>query len=426
MLKYIKRLEYKADKIEFIGKDSKTVAEFTSKFSDTLKLKGKYELQADLNADGHSITNVGEIVSKGDVYIQNGGILKVGYNSNLGTNEVEVLRIEKSSGEWSSPLTHTTRTEEGYEDSSGIWRFRVHSWDYGAGLQIYNEGDDKVYWFADVRTTTVKQRMNLVPYDDNTYNLGSESLRWANIYCKRFGSGSLKDIDDAVECNSSIKFSGHCYSLFENPTHTMPWGDVIRYGGFIIRHHDTEVNGNRGAEISSWDARSLVFFSFNENDGWSFVKVDRTNKTMEEVLFIGVDGHPVRQVKGGVELGFDGNNCYVNAYPQDDNDRILYLSARRHVGDGKGASDFVLLKPGGHFVPNEDNAQNLGESSKRWANVYAVNVVTGDVKFDNKWKITEYEEDGKLIDGLRVLNAKGEEVLRITNEGVWFKGKKIA
>ena len=76
--------------------------------------------------------------------------------------------------------------------------------------------------------------------------------------------------------------------------------------------------------------------------------------------------------------------------------------------------------------PNNDNVHSLGSSSLRWANVYAVNIYAGDINLDNKWRITEYDENGKLMNGVRILNDRGEEVFKITEDGVWFKGKKIA
>jgi len=38
----------------------------------------------------------------------------------------------------------------------------------------------------------------------------------------------------------------------------------------------------------------------------------------------------------------------------------------------------------GYIRPNTDNAQDLGSSALRWANVYAVNVITGDLCFEEK------------------------------------------
>lgn len=77
------------------------------------------------------------------------------------------------------------------------------------------------------------------------------------------------------------------------------------------------------------------------------------------------------------------------------------------------------------FVPYTDNAFDLGNSTLRWANLYAVNVVQGDSIFANDWRITEKDDNGEMIDGLIFRNPQGEEVLRITNEGLFFKGQKL-
>ena len=78
------------------------------------------------------------------------------------------------------------------------------------------------------------------------------------------------------------------------------------------------------------------------------------------------------------------------------------------------------------ILPLADNTYDLGSSGLRWRNIYVVNTYTGDVVFQNGWKITEYDENGKLMDGLRILDKNGEEIFKITEDGLYFKGKKIA
>ena len=80
----------------------------------------------------------------------------------------------------------------------------------------------------------------------------------------------------------------------------------------------------------------------------------------------------------------------------------------------------------GDFVPTADNSYNLGSSSYQLKDGYfAGTVYSGDVEFKNEWRITEFDDDGEMIDGLRVLNRSGEEVFKITEEGLWFKGRKV-
>ena len=106
----------------------------------------------------------------------------------------------------------------------------------------------------------------------------------------------------------------------------------------------------------------------------------------------------------------------------------------------KGSGDFASLKIGGTEVidssrnlknllsatPEADNTGDIGKPSLRWANAYIVNLYTGDIILDNNWRITEYDEEGNKIDGVRILNSDGEEVFRVTNDGLYYKGVKIA
>ena len=48
-------------------------------------------------------------------------------------------------------------------------------------------------------------------------------------------------------------------------------------------------------------------------------------------------------------------------------------------------------------LPSVDNVKSLGSSSKRWANVYCVNLYSGDICLLNEWKITEDEKYGVVL-----------------------------
>jgi len=81
----------------------------------------------------------------------------------------------------------------------------------------------------------------------------------------------------------------------------------------------------------------------------------------------------------------------------------------------------------GDFIPTADNSYNLGSSSNQLKDGYfAGTVYSGDIEFKNKWRITEYDENGNVMnDGLRILNSKGVEIFKITENGLWFKGQKV-
>jgi len=77
------------------------------------------------------------------------------------------------------------------------------------------------------------------------------------------------------------------------------------------------------------------------------------------------------------------------------------------------------------IIPAVDNVYKLGSSSNRWESIYTVFLYTGDIKLQNNWSILEKDEQGNLINGVRILNDKGEEVFKITEDGIYFKGKKL-
>ena len=79
-----------------------------------------------------------------------------------------------------------------------------------------------------------------------------------------------------------------------------------------------------------------------------------------------------------------------------------------------------------HLIPSPDNTRDLGSSTNRWRNLYVVNLNTGDIIFRNGWRITEFDENGKQMNGLRILDEDGEEIFKIAEDGLYFKGKKIA
>jgi len=80
----------------------------------------------------------------------------------------------------------------------------------------------------------------------------------------------------------------------------------------------------------------------------------------------------------------------------------------------------------GNFIPTANNSYDLGSSSYKLKDGYFAGTVhSGDIEFKNEWRITEFDDDGEMIDGLRILNRSGKEIFKITEDGLWFKGKKV-
>ena len=121
-----------------------------------------------------------------------------------------------------------------------------------------------------------------------------------------------------------------------------------------------------GQKITTYDSGSEIHQIFNWN-GQGF-------------FFGGGSGRKVRILKGNYGVA-PGDPSVVEKFVIDvDTGRIeLFGGFRTDV------------------LPTLDNAYDLGSSSYRWRNVYAVNVSTGDLMFGNGWRIVEDDEHGLVI-----------------------------
>jgi len=119
----------------------------------------------------------------------------------------------------------------------------------------------------------------------------------------------------------------------------------------------------------------------------------------------------------------DEVRIYSRALTEEEIKALYYSSQsvrREHVTSAMKVLDSDI-------IPTIDNAYDIGSSSLRWKDGYfAGTVYSADIAFENDWRITEHDEDGNIIEGLRILNSKGVEVFKITEDGLWFKGNKIA
>lgn len=150
----------------------------------------------------------------------------------------------------------------------------------------------------------------------------------------------------------------------------------------------------------------------------------------------GTLGNPIADTNSIVRIGTDMLNAnryfhgiidevriYSRALTEEEIKALYYSSQsvrREHVTS-------VMKVLDSDIIPTTDNAYDIGSSSLRWKDGYfAGTVYAGDVEFKNKWRITEYDENGNIMeDGLRILNNQGVEIFKITEDGLWFKGQRV-
>lgn len=120
-------------------------------------------------------------------------------------------------------------------------------------------------------------------------------------------------------------------------------------------------------------------------------------------------------------IGGGSGNTLDGAYDQGGSGAGRTITADNGAVEVRGAGGIITE---GDVLPYDDDTQSLGSPSKRWNYVYS-----GDVILKNDWAVSELvDEEGDLSDpgGVVIKNKKGEDILVITDEGLYFKGEKIA
>jgi len=311
---------------------------------------------------------------------------------------------------------------------------------------------------------------DIIPDSDNTRSLGSESVKWANIHAVNVYANGLNIKGDALFYFNRIRRAIGWPVQYDGRTVSFiipGLRDVL----YCAIDRGLSVTVNRGPDSGDL-ADMFRFASKTQNDGAIWNDVSDTNPVQIEidvgnahidVIVIEFGWRNRLAIDYTIELYHDhdgdgtyvwetlvdvvGNSAYVVAHEakwwrvrkiritvtkagDGDQAGILHIANIQALSSihGVGFPHCLSVLGGTMYgtinaqdvLPKSDNTYSLGSDTLRWKAIYVVDVYTGDINLDNGWKITE------LPNGVIIKNEKGEEVFRITEEGVWFKGKKIA
>lgn len=227
-----------------------------------------------------------------------------------------------------------------------------------------------------VGTTTITGSASitgsLTPGLDSSYNFGSLSKKWNNIYAAAF-SGSLTQLTDG----SSYLLAGANISL--------------------------ATGSNGSVTISSTSAAGTIFGSGTPNylARYSTSSVLTDSIIYDSGAMIGVGATPSAErflISGSSAattlLVRNGNSGSVFDVQNSAGDSLLFVSGSGNIGIGTTVSSDRLAVNGsvsvsGSLLPGIDVAYSLGSVTKRWANIY-----TGDLHLKNErgdWTIIEEE-----------------------------------
>ena len=227
-----------------------------------------------------------------------------------------------------------------------------------------------------VGTTTITGSASitgsLTPGLDSSYNFGSLSKKWNNIYAAAF-SGSLTQLTDG----SSYLLAGANISL--------------------------ATGSNGSVTISSTSAAGTIFGSGTPNylARYSTSSVLTDSIIYDSGAMIGVGATPSAErflISGSSAattlLVRNGSGGSVFDVQNSAGDSLLFVSGSGNIGIGTTVSSDRLAVNGsvsvsGSLLPGIDVAYSLGSVTKRWANIY-----TGDLHLKNErgdWTIIEEE-----------------------------------
>lgn len=339
-------------------------------------------------------------------------------------------------------------------------------------LNIYNEPDNQNILKFDFSDKVFKA-VHFYPYSNSGYNLGSSALRWNLGYINRIYLNNDRPL--YLDKNPLYLEDGFAREgVLLNMLYFLFTNEIAFQTPVSAEYYDED-----SAAWTAWTGED--FAAMTDMSGETSVAIDYTHKKcrfvftkvgMSELSMIGIVAN-YKNSTGNVgntsarlliefdtdssfpapEVGYDGtvnlnytgitivrldNNGYNKSYiritleiTMDADGAVLYIERLQLMRDRFDMDWINTVLPinwdsAASVLPMTDNSQDLGSATLRWANLYAVTVNQGDAVFVNDWRITEYDDNGEMIDGLIFRNLQGEEVLRITNEGLFFKGNKIA
>ena len=279
-------------------------------------------------------------------------------------------------------------TMKAYIDNSGNSWFagNIASDGYGNfnSLQI---GGTEVITSARKLQNIASIIQSLLPDADNTYDLGSSSYRWRDLYVNRYGYIRTMIQVDNVQAEK-VRLIG--------PTSQ-------------FRH-------------SLQDGTGRVQWYWNSTVGTSPTYIVSDEPAGK------IDFHPPSGSIDAENAGFT-----ISYAPSGTAGDAITWERRFALKLNTGEWKFYNTGYIQTLLPTSDNTYDLGSSSYRWRNIYCVNLYdidhytenlhTGDIELKNGMRITEAERFG--VKGLAILNRQGKPILFITEDGEIIGGGKI-
>jgi len=239
---------------------------------------------------------------------------------------------------------------------------------YPAATNTYDLGSNSLKWnnvYANNLYGSWTPTGNLIPSVNNAYDIGSSSYRWNNLYSNNINTNGLTInsngaslIDPALNSTTTLFIgSGTSTAGASSYSHSVIQQGIKGLGG-----------GNVYLNMDLW--YDSPYYSWKISGGISFIQIDT---------------HVIPATNISYDLGGPGGIASIYW-------RNLYV--QQIIGSG-------ILYIASHMQPSSDNAYRCGGSGARWTQIWAVNGLIQTSDGNDKENIKECELGLDFINDLK-------------------------
>ena len=213
---------------------------------------------------------------------------------------------------------------------------------------------------------------HIIPDDDGTFDLGSSTKEWKDVYIDGTAHVDTLDVDENAGIIGNLTLTGNGDFNGDLDVDGTTNLDVVDIDGAVDMASSLTVDGTvtlNTALASSNLATSGVSANTYGSSTAIPILVVNDKGLITSASTTAVDSTKIEQLNTSVSCTDTGTDGLVTV--KADNSTVAVF-------------DQALITVTGNIVPEADGSRDLGTNSVRWANVYADDVRTGDLHLSNE------------------------------------------
>ena len=213
---------------------------------------------------------------------------------------------------------------------------------------------------------------HIIPDDDGTFDLGSSTKEWKDLYIDGTAHVDTLDVDENAGIIGNLTLTGNADFNGDLDVDGTTNLDVVDIDGAVDMASSLTVAGTvtfNTALASGNLATSGVSANTYGSSTAIPILVVNDKGLITSASTTAVDSTKIEQLNTSVSCTDTGTDGLVTV--KADNSTVAVF-------------DQALITVTGNIVPEADGSRDLGTNSVRWANVYADDVRTGDLHLSNE------------------------------------------